>query len=361
MSAGRSGSALPKTCVILGAGPRAAMLAGALQGHPEVRLAGVCDPSPAAAAAFAAQHPQVPVHAGLEALLERETPDFAVIATPPQRHAEDAVTVLGHGLAVLVECPMVETREQALAVAEAAAAAGRPAAMAESFCYLPAVQSIKALADSRPGAHGAPAAVLGGEGHYLEMDSGLKPGGWRDDYVMARYITHGLGPLLYSTGQHARRVVALDPLGRSSRNQGPLMPVALVETDRGAVFYCANSGLTPRPLTRWTLVGEDWCAESDPEGAWAGPLRIFEEAAGGWRAEKVEPAHVYGDLWGLGFEPERLMLRRFAAALDGAAADLGLEASLNISLAGVAAARSGAERGWPAEVEAVVKTPEAAA
>ncbi|MEU3860075.1 Gfo/Idh/MocA family oxidoreductase [Streptomyces sp. NPDC028722] len=348
----------PMTCVLVGAGPRGVMLARALRGHPDARAAAVCEPSPQAAAAFRAEFPDIPVHASLDAAVAVARPDFVLVVTPPRQHAQDAVAALDHGLAVLVECPMVETRKQAEAVAEAAARAGRPAAMAESFCYLPAVQSLRRQVHERTGPGGS-AAVLGGEGHYLEWDTGLIPGGWRDNYVMARYITHGLGPLLYATGQHARRVVALDPLGRTSRAQGPLLPTALVETDRGAVFITANSGLAARPLTRWTLVAEDWSAESDPEGAWDGPLRIFDGTAGdappSWRQAPVDPALVYGDLWGLGFEPERLMLRRFARELAGEPQDLGLELSLNISLAGVAAARSGAARGLPVDVEPVLK------
>jgi hypothetical protein len=175
---------------------------------------------------------------------------------------------------------------------------------------------------------------------------------------MARYITHGLGPLLYATVQRARRVIGLEPLGRRSRRQGSLLPVALVETDGGAAFYVANSGLAPRPLTRWTVTGECWSVESDAAGSWAGPLRIFDgddrlPSGGTWRFQEISPAGIYGDLWGLGYEPERLMLRRFVAQLNGAKPDLGLALSLNISLAGVAAADSGRMRGVPVEVPVV--------
>lgn len=342
------------SCVIVGAGPRGTRLARAARGHPDVRLAGVCEPSAAAAERFRAEFPDVPVFEDLSALPGTARPHFALIATPPSRHAEDAVTALELSLAALVECPMVETPEQAEAVAAAAARARLPAAMAESFCYLPAVQTIRSLIPELNQGPGGVLDVLGGEGHYLEMDTGLAPGGWRDRYHMARYITHGLGPLLYATGHRATRVVGLDPLGRVSRSQGSLMPVALVETNRGAVFYTANSGLAPRPLTRWTVVGETWCAQSDPDGTFEGPLRVFDATApGGWRAQPVSPHEVYGDLWGLGFEPERLMLRRFAAVVNGAAADLGLELSLNISLAGVAASRSGQARGEGVDVKPV--------
>jgi hypothetical protein len=87
-------------------------------------------------------------------------------------------------------------------------------------------------------------------------------------------------------------------------------------------------------------------------------MRVFEEdgseAGGRWHTVPVSTADVYGDLWGLGFEPERLMFRRFAASLDGGPQDLDLELSLNISLAGVAAVRSGEEHGTPIVLAPVV-------
>ncbi|MBB5868335.1 putative dehydrogenase [Allocatelliglobosispora scoriae] len=337
-----------KRCVLVGAGPRGAMLARALTDHPDLVLAGVCDPSPASVAAFTAEFPGVPVFADIAGLLSGTAADLAIVATPPRRHAEDSIALIERGVPTIVECPMVETFDEAEAVHAAAVRSGVPVAMAESFCFLPAVQSIRKVVQERR-AEGTAGLVLGGEGHYLEMDSGMIPGGWRDDYRMARYITHGLGPLLYATGQRAHRVIGLDPLGRRSRAQGSLLPIALVETDGGAVFYVANSGLAPRPLTRWTVTAENWCAESDPAGAFDGPLRIFHggpgPAGGDWEQREVSLKAVYDDLWGLGFEPERLMLRRFAAELDGAEPALGLGLSLNISLAGVAAAASGERDG----------------
>jgi len=333
-----------KSCALVGAGPRAATLARAMTDHPDVRLTAVCDPDPQALADFAAEFPSAHPFPDLGALLDAGRPDFAVVATPPRRHTADTLTLIEQRVPALVECPMVETTEEALALHEAAKRTGILVAMAESFCFLPAVQTITHLVRERR-TQGFTEAVLGGEGHYLEMDTGLRPGGWRDDYSMARYITHALGPLLYATGQRARQVVGMNALSRRSRAQGPVLPMALVETDTGAVFYVANSGLAPRPLTRWSVMTETWCAESDPAGTFDGPVRIYDSAVDKpeWQSTPVSPQIIYRDLWGTGYEPERLMLRRFAAAVDGRRPEIDLAQSLNISLAGVAAMISAEE------------------
>ncbi|MFG2133846.1 Gfo/Idh/MocA family protein [Streptomyces sp. NPDC048751] len=341
----------PKRCVVVGAGPRATALAEAMQGHPEVVLAGVCDPSSSAVERFTARFTVVAA-AGLDGVLAEARPDFAVVATPPERHVEDAVALIRAGVPTLVECPMVETFAQARTLHQEARRGGVPVEMAESFCYLPGAQAMKQIA-AKHLASGE--GILGGEGLYIEMDFSITPGNWREHYEMTRYITHGLGPLLYATGHRARRVVGLDPLGRHSRSSGALLPTVLVETDHGAVFYLAHSGLAPRPVTRWCLVGESWSLETDPSGSFDGPVRVFEPrgedpASGQWNTHPLSPSQLYADQWGKGWEAERLMLSRFARQVDGAPAELGIDLSLNISLAGVAAAQSAKKGGEPVAV-----------
>ena len=348
-----------KRCVVLGTGPRGSVLARALHDHPDALLVGVCEPDPGAAARFADRFHGVGMYADLTDLLRQCHPDLAIVATPPRRHGRDGRDVLEAGLPALVECPMVETADEAEELAVVARRKGLPVAMAESFCYLPAIQVMRQVVADRYAA-GPNETLLGGDGCYLEMDLGIPANGWRDDYEMARYLTHSLGPLLYVTGHRARQVTGFEPLGRRSRGQGAVLPLALVETHGGAVFCVANSGLAPRPLTRWGVVGESWSTESDPFGAiFDGALRLFapadaDPASGRWTTVPVSPAEVYQDLWGTGWEPERLMIRRFVAVLDGAAPDLDLDLSLNISLAGAAAAESGRTPGTVVQVPRIV-------
>jgi len=68
----------------------------------------------------------VPVYADLEAMLERESLDLAVVATKPHRtHAAIALTCLAKGLHTLVEKPMCMTGTEADALLGAARKSGR--------------------------------------------------------------------------------------------------------------------------------------------------------------------------------------------------------------------------------------------
>lgn len=331
---------------VVGAGPRGHALVRALVGHPDAQLVGVCDRKLARARRSVDGLFRVDAFDDVATLLRACRPEVVVVATPPSFQADIAVTALNAGCHVLVECPMVTDAAQADAVRSAAERGGRHAALAESFCYFPAVLAMRRELSVLRG------IVLGGEGWYLEMDSSAPAARWRGDLEMSRYLTHGLGPLLHLTDDRATVVTGIEPLNRRSRRDGPLQPVALVQTAAGAVHYVASSGLAPRPVTRWNLTGEWWSLESDPAGAYQGEIRVYRHDSGKWTTVPTRPAELYGDLWGLGREPERLMLRRFLAAVAGGLPDLSLEASLNIALAGAAAAESARAGGRPVPVPA---------
>lgn len=87
-------------------------------------LAGIADPSPAAAA-FAAEC-GVPWAADLEALLDRVKPAAAILATPNALHASGALCCIARRVPVLIEKPVAGRLSEALAIADAAEAAGVP-------------------------------------------------------------------------------------------------------------------------------------------------------------------------------------------------------------------------------------------
>jgi predicted dehydrogenase len=83
-------------------------------------LAGVCDPSPAAAAEAATLG--YAIHATIEELLDREKPEAAVIAVPNQLHKSASLACIERGIHVLVEKPIADSLASALAIVDAAAA-----------------------------------------------------------------------------------------------------------------------------------------------------------------------------------------------------------------------------------------------
>jgi predicted dehydrogenase len=93
-------------------------------GHAAFALAGVCDPSPhAAAEARAAGYP---FYTGIEEMLDKAKPDGAVIAVPNQMHVSAGLACVARGVAVLIEKPISDSVPDALKLVEAAEAAKVP-------------------------------------------------------------------------------------------------------------------------------------------------------------------------------------------------------------------------------------------
>lgn len=91
---------------------------------PDLALAAVVDPqdeSKAAAAGLGA-----PVFASLDDMFTACTPDGVVLATPTPLHHAQGLTCIAQGCPVLVEKPIAVTAAEALALTEAATAAGVP-------------------------------------------------------------------------------------------------------------------------------------------------------------------------------------------------------------------------------------------
>lgn len=100
------------------------------------------------AMAAAAERSGVLVVESLNKLLQLEL-DGLVIATPTALHAENAVTALGSGLAVLCQKPLGRTKAETERVIDAAQRADRLLAVDMSYRYLRGVTKIKSLIESQ--------------------------------------------------------------------------------------------------------------------------------------------------------------------------------------------------------------------
>ncbi|MGZ4758896.1 MAG: Gfo/Idh/MocA family protein [Acidimicrobiales bacterium] len=72
--------------------------------------------------------------------------DVVLVATPPARHAADALQAIGAGAKVIVEKPLATTLAQADALVEASAGAGHALGYAENLAFAPIVVAAVALA-----------------------------------------------------------------------------------------------------------------------------------------------------------------------------------------------------------------------
>ncbi len=123
-------------------------LARNLAGLPGCEVAWLCDAVPGALARTGAQHPTARRTGDLADVLADGTVDAVVLATPVPTHADLAVQVLDAGLHCFVEKPLATTVADAERVVAAAQRADRIVMVGHLLEYHPAVEALKAIADS---------------------------------------------------------------------------------------------------------------------------------------------------------------------------------------------------------------------
>jgi predicted dehydrogenase len=92
--------------------------------EPEAALAGIADPSPQSKAQ--AEGLGVAFAPDIETLLAQAKPDGVVIATPNQLHVPHGMAAVRAGVPMLLEKPVADDLDNALALATAAEQAGVP-------------------------------------------------------------------------------------------------------------------------------------------------------------------------------------------------------------------------------------------
>ena len=130
---------------VIGAGWIAADHVGRIGRTAGVELAAVCDLDEERAGTLAGERP---VYTDWREMLERESPDAVLIATPPLTHRELAVEVLGRGIHLYLEKPIARGLEDARAIVDAAERS--PAVCAVGYQWR-AVEALEALREALAG------------------------------------------------------------------------------------------------------------------------------------------------------------------------------------------------------------------
>lgn len=159
---------------LLGAGVIGRMHAARMRQHPDVALAGVADPSPAAREWAASQG--VPWAAEPAELLDRVRPACAIVATPNATHTPVALACIERRIPLLVEKPIADTVAAAQHLADAARAAGVPVLVGHQRRHGMAVQRARRLIAE--GAIGRAVAVSM-MAAWLKPQSYFEAGEWR--------------------------------------------------------------------------------------------------------------------------------------------------------------------------------------
>ncbi|MFN8444266.1 MAG: Gfo/Idh/MocA family oxidoreductase [Caldilineaceae bacterium] len=107
---------------VIGAGLIGQKHAALIANGSAATLVGICDADPSRRSI--AEQLQMPFFQSLEALLTQTKPDGVIIATPNHAHASVAEICASHGVHLLVEKPIAETRVDAERIIKAAEAAG---------------------------------------------------------------------------------------------------------------------------------------------------------------------------------------------------------------------------------------------
>jgi predicted dehydrogenase len=295
--------------------------------------------------------------------------DIVVVSSPIPYHAEQSIAALNAGKDVLCEVTACETEDEARAVVAAASAAFGIFMLAENVNYYDEIEAVKRLVDQ-----GEFGKIYYGEGDYVHDLEGLWYGAdgdrtWRGSGHMGVYGTHGLGPLLYITGDRVKTVRAIGVAQEVVRHDlhFPTMHLVEMTTDSGAVFRTRVDIVSRRPLestTFFVVQGETGSYESkrgfgDQAKYWVRDEHGLNEQnhATGWRsladaypalipdranATAVEGGHGTAEYW---------MLRDFFHAVrTGGTSPIDQHRGFDISLPMILAAESAKRGGETIEV-----------
>lgn len=158
---------------IVGFGIMGERLARFAAEHDQVRLVGVWDPAPEAAARLAAAVPGVPMLPSAEAVIA--ACDCLYVASPPALHLAHAKAAFAAGKAAFLEKPLAVNLDDARAFVEAAEASGARGAVNFPMASSPAVAQLNAWRDA--GAVGAPREVS------INIAFAAWPRSWQRDAV----------------------------------------------------------------------------------------------------------------------------------------------------------------------------------
>ena len=236
---------------VIGAGLKAADYAGSWAGMADIAISAIAEVSDASRERFsgicvAAGAPAPRAYESAAAMLGAEAGqlDAVYVSTPHAFHADNAMAVLGAGLDLLLEKPMVTTVDEALALQAAQRRSGKTVVIAFQGGLSPLVHDTRRQA--RAGAFGALVSV-----------SATIWEGWKDSYAghWKQVPAISGGGFMFDTGAHMMNTVCVladSPFARLSAymdNRGLAVDLATAVAGRlenGATVTLNAAGEGPR-------------------------------------------------------------------------------------------------------------------
>src|SRR4051794_7184924 len=242
-------------------GPNTARNLAAL---PGVELAWCCDASEAGRARVGPTFPRAQLTAELAEVLDDDTVDAVVLATPGPTHAELAVQVLDAGKHCFVEKPMAQSAADAEAVGAAAPTPGRPLMGGPPLGDPPRGVKLQELIDA-----GELGRVLYIYGNRLNLGK-LRA----DENALWSLGAHDVSVLLRLAGEEPYEVEAR---GESYMREGIEDVVfCFLRFPSGLAAHLHLSWLDPHKERRFTVVGESRMATFD-DMAMEGKITVYDK------------------------------------------------------------------------------------
>jgi predicted dehydrogenase len=273
----------------------------------DAELVWCCDASPAARERTAPMVPGAKMTERIEDLLEDETLDAIVLATPVPTHAELAVRVLDANKHCFVEKPLAQSVEDAERAVAAAERSGRTLMVGHLLEYHPGVRKLKELAET---------GELG-EIYYI-YGNRLNLGKVRaDENALWSLGAHDISVLLH--------LVEEEPTELSARGESYLragvedVVFCFLRFPSGISAHLHLSWLDPHKERRFTVVGSKRMATFD-DMAIEGKLTVYDKGFDENTSSYGEYITRSGDIFApriLNGEPLRLECEHFVAAING--------------------------------------------
>lgn len=303
-------SASPLRVGVVGLGYWGPNLARNFHGLTDAELVWCCDASEAARARVAPMVPGARMTDRLEDLLEDESLDAIVLATPVPTHGELAVKVLEAGKHCFVEKPLAQSVADAERAVQAAERAGRTLMVGHLLEYHPGIAKLKQLADE---------GELG-DIRYL-YGNRLNLGQLRaDENALWSLGAHDVSVLLHLVDEEPYEVSAR---GESYMREGVEDVVfCFLRFPSGVAAHLHLSWLDPHKERRFTIVGSRRMATFD-DMAIEGKLTVYDKGFDEDASSYGEYISRSGDIYCPripNVEPLRLECEHFVSSIrDGVA------------------------------------------
>ena len=133
---------------IIGVGARGVKCFGnMLKNRKDCKIAALMDTNPVRLRLAAELYDNPPTYTDLNEMLEKESLDCAIITTPDAEHESCAVTVLNHGVNVLIDKPLATSAKGCQNIIDAMNKSGKIAMMGFNLRHHPVLKKMKELID----------------------------------------------------------------------------------------------------------------------------------------------------------------------------------------------------------------------